>query len=113
MSQRVVNQIVEMTGANLKKKSYVYNSIKLVSFDRSVEYEAIVNAAAEIDAEVGDDLLVWGCGKSADGYPRVAIQRLVYTDPDEADQIETYDPTPGPSGGAAVRRFFSTETHGN
>lgn len=113
MSQHIINKIAERTGATPKNKSLVYEDISIVTFESDTDYESIVRAATKIDAEVGGELLVWGCGKSDADCPRVAIQRLEFIDPDDVDGIDTYESTPGPSGGAAVRKFFSTDTSGN
>ena len=113
MSEDIIKKISSITGAQKTDKEFVYNDIKRVSFESDAEYSTIAEAAAEVNNETSDNLIVWGCSLSADGCPRVAIQRFKSIDPDDVDGIDTFESNPGPSGGAAVKRFFSTKTDGN
>ena len=113
MGVRIVDKITKATGAEQVSKEFVYNDIKLVCFDSNTDYTSIVEAAAEINDEVVDSVVVWGCGVSEEGCPRVAIQRFESIDPDDIDSVDTFDSNSGSSGGAAVKRSFSTQTDGN
>jgi len=113
MSSSVINEIIQATDAEKISKEFVYDDIKRIQFDLDTEYSSIAKAAAEINDDVGDRLVVWGCGLSDDGHPQVAIQRFESIDPDDVDGIDTFDSSPRSSGGAAVKRSFSTETDGN
>lgn len=113
MNSGISTKISQATGAEEIGKEFVYNDIKRIRFDSDTDYSSIAKAAAEINDEVGDRLVVWGCGVSDDGHPQVAIQRFESIDPDDVAGIDTFESTPGPSSGAAVKRFFSTETDGN
>jgi len=85
MGQSVISRIAEQTGATPVTTDHILGDIRQVSFDADTEYEAIVAAAARIDAETDTDVMVWGCGLSIDGCPRVAIQRFESTDPSDTD----------------------------
>ena len=113
MSSSVINKITQTTDAEKVSQEYVYNDIKRIRFGSDTDYSSIAKAAAEINDEVGDQLVVWGCGVSDEGYPQVAIQRFESIDPDDVAGIDTFESTPGASSGAAVKRFFSTKTDGN
>lgn len=89
MSHSVISRIAEQTGATPVDKTHTLGDIRLVSFDADTEYEAIVEAAARIDAETDTDVMVWGCGVSIDGHPRVGIQRFESTDPSDTDGYES------------------------
>ncbi|ERH06505.1 MAG: hypothetical protein J07HN4v3_02123 [Halonotius sp. J07HN4] len=88
MSHSVISRIAARTGATPVDKTHTLGDIRQVSFDVDTEYEAICKAAAKIDAETDTDVMVWGCGVSIDGCPRVAIQRFESTDPSDADRNE-------------------------
>lgn len=113
MSSSVISKITQATGAEEISKEFVYDDIKRIQFDLDTDYLSIAKAAAEINDDVGDRLVVWGCGMSDDGHPQVAIQRFESIDPDDVDSIDTFDSSPRSSGGAAVKRSFSTQTDGN
>jgi len=113
MSIGITDKITKATGAEQVSKEFVYNDIKRVCFDADTDYTSIVEATAEINDEIADRVVVWGCGVSEDGYPRVAIQRFESIDPDDIDGIDTFDSNSSSSGGAAVKRSFSTQTDGN
>jgi hypothetical protein len=113
MSSNIINRITKITDAEQIGKEFVYNDVKQVRFDSDANYASIAEAAAEINDEVSDRLVVWGCGVSDDGCPQVAIQRFESIDPDDVDSIDTFESSPGASSGAAVKRFFSTSTDGN
>lgn len=113
MSSRISKKLTQATGAEAIDKRFVYNDIKRIRFDSDADYSSIATAAAALNDEVGDRLVVWGCGISADGHPQVAIQRFESIDPDAVAGINTFESTPGPASGAAVKRFFSIETDGN
>jgi len=85
MSHPVISRIAEQTGATPVATDRILGDIRQVSFDADTEYKAIVAAAARIDAETDADIMVWGCGESIDGCPRVAIQRFESTEPSDAD----------------------------
>jgi hypothetical protein len=84
MSHPVISRIAEQTGATPVATDHLFGDIRQVSFDADTEYAAIVAAAATVDAETSD-VMVWGCGRSIDGCPRVAIQRFESTDPSDDD----------------------------
>jgi hypothetical protein len=113
MSIGITDKITKATGAEQVSKEFVYNDIKRVCFDADADYTSIAEAAAEINDEVTDRVVVWGCGVSEDGYPQVAIQRFESIDPEDIDSIDTFDSNSRSSGGAAVKRSFSTQTDGN
>lgn len=113
MSSSIINKITQTTDAEKVSQEYVYNDIKRIRFGSDADYSSIAKAAAEINDEVGDQLVVWGCRVSDEGYPQVAIQRFESIDPDDVAGIDTFESTPGASSGAAVKRFFSTKTDGN
>jgi hypothetical protein len=56
-----------------------------VTFPSDADYEAIIEAAASVDAEIGSEVLVWGYGRSDEGNPIVGIQRFETVDPSEVD----------------------------
>jgi len=113
MSSSIINKIIQATGAEEVGKEFVYNDIKQIRFDSDTDYSLIAEAAAEVNNDVDDRLVVWGCGMSDDGHPQIAIQRFESIDPDDVDGIDTFDSSPRSSGGAAVKRSFSTQTDGN
>lgn len=113
MSSSIINKITEATGAKQISKEFVYNDIKRVCFDSDTEYSSIAEAAAEVNNNVDDRLVVWGCGVSEEGCPQVAIQRFESVDPNDVAGVDTLDSTPGPSGSAPVRGSFSIKTDGN
>ena len=88
MTHSVISRIAARTGATPVDKTHTLGDIRQASFAADTEYEAIVEAAAKIDAETDTDVMVWGCGLSIDGCPRVAIQRFESTDPSDVDQHE-------------------------
>jgi len=113
MRSSVINKIIQATGAEEVGKEFVYNDIKRIRFDSDTDYSSIVEAAAEVNSDIGDRLVVWGCGMSDDGHPQIAIQRFESVDPDDVDSIDTFDSTPSSSGRAASKQTFSTQTDGN
>lgn len=113
MGSDIINKITEATGAKQISKEFIYSDIKRVRFDSDADYSSIAEAAAEINDEVSDYLVVWGCGVSQEGCPQVAIQRFESIDADDVAGIDTFESTLGSSGGAAVKRSFSTKTDGN
>lgn len=113
MASSISDKITEITGAEYISKQFVYNDIKRVRFEADAEYSAIVDAAAAINAEISDRLVVWGCGISDDGCPQVAIQRFEAVDPSDVSGVDTFESSRGSSGGAAVKRAFSIDTDGN
>lgn len=88
MNHSVLSRVAARTGATPVDKTHTLGDIRLVSFDADTEYDAIVAAAAKIDAETDTDVMVWGCGLSIDGCPRIAIQRFESIDPSEGDRYE-------------------------
>lgn len=113
MGSGIINKITKATGAEHISKEFIYNDIKRVCFDVDADYVSIVEAAAEINEEVADRVVIWGCGVSEEGHPQVAIQRFESIDPDDVAGIDTFDSNSDSSGGAAVQRSFSTQTDGN
>jgi len=85
MSHPVISRIAEQTGATPVATEHLFGEIRQVSFAADTEYAAIVAAAATVDAETSSDIRVWGCGRSIDGCPRVAIQQFESADPSDDD----------------------------
>jgi hypothetical protein len=109
MSQRAVNRIEERTGVSAVSKKYILNDIKRVAFESDADYEAIAEAAASVDADIGSKVLVWICGISDEDHPIVAIQWFETVDPSEVDTsgIDRGD-YGGNSNGIAGKQTYTT-----
>lgn len=112
MSQSVVKRLAERVGTEPVGETFTIGEIRQIRFDTEVDYETVAEAAATVDAETSDDVVIWGCGVTSGGQPQVAMQRIKDVDPADVDasSIERGS-TPDSSDRAARRQSISMQSN--
>lgn len=112
MARRVVEKIVERTGAKLVNKDLLLGDIRRMTFEQDVDYNDIAETAAKVDVEMGSEVSVWALGTSVGGHPQVAYQRFTSIDASSLrEEVEENNRllVPGDDEGSPDKGYISME----
>ena len=74
MTRSVVSRLGEETGLSPVTTEHKFDGIQHLYFKPELSYDAFAEAVARVNANSPYGMVVWGCGRSADGHLVAAVQ---------------------------------------
>lgn len=74
MSRSVVSRLSDEIGLSPVTSEYRFDGIQHLHFEPELSYTSFAEAVARVNANTSHGMVVWGCGRSANGHLIAAIQ---------------------------------------